>query len=93
MLHEPLNRHDARKLLTEIIDSDEGRVRFTGHAYDQMEARCIDESEAWIVLRNGYVESSDFIGGSWRYRITGRPCTVAVAFDSETKTVVITAWK
>jgi hypothetical protein len=45
------------------------------------------------VLRGGWVEPGERERGSWRYRVrTARICVV-VAFRSESKLAIVTAWR
>ena len=82
----------ARKLLSFVLQY--GTVRFTRHAREELAADGRTERDAVNVLRGGQIhEAAEWVADSWRYRVhTARMC-VAVAFDSATETVVITAWE
>lgn len=90
-MDEPLNNHDARALIRDIVES--GVVVFSGHALQRMSERGIGEVRIYNALRNGWVEGCDLIEGSWRYRLVARKLRVVVAFDSETKAIVISTWE
>lgn len=91
MIVEPLNNHDARKLIRQIVQG--GTVIFTVHAQTRMKERDIPESSVLHALKAGWVDGCDFECGSWRYRVMTVQITVVVAFDDETKAIVITTWE
>lgn len=71
----------------------EGTLFFSPHALKEMEKDGITIDEARSVLRSGVVEGHDLIRGTWRYRVRRTMNCVVVAFDSETLTIVVTAWR
>lgn len=90
MIVEPLAPAEARKLILAILAT--GTVVFSPHAQDEMAADGIDRATALFVLR-GVVEPAEFERGSWRYRVCVSRVYVVVAFRSEAKLVVVTAWR
>ena len=87
----PLDPTDAKRLIVEILRS--GTVNFSGHALDEMDNDDLTTVDCTNVLRGGWVEHPEFERGSWRYRVrTARICVV-IAFRSETRLVVVTAWR
>jgi hypothetical protein len=66
---------------------------FSPHALKETENDNITQPEALRVLRGGRVEGRDLVNLSWRYRLNIARLFVVVAFDAETLTVVVTAWR
>jgi hypothetical protein len=58
-----------------------------------MAADGIDQATARFVLHGGVVEPAELERGSWRYRVRATGVYVVVAFEVETKLVVVTAWR
>lgn len=90
-MDEPLDAVSAKKLIGSILDH--GTIRFSGHAYEEMDRDGIDEVDVIGVLRAGIVDGADLERGSWRYRLRTFFLTVVIAFRSETAAVVVTAWR
>lgn len=91
MLREPLDERGVRRLLREILDS--GKLRISGHAYDEMEADRLVEQDVRNCLWAGRFDGCDLERDSWRYRVRTAWIVVVVAFRSETQAVVVTAWR
>ena len=88
---EPYAPPHAKRLIQRILQ--EGAVRFSGHALEEMAQDNLDTVDCVNVLRAGVVEPAEWENGSWRYRVrTPRMCVV-VAFRSTTAAVVVTAWR
>ena len=83
----------AKALIRTILAS--GEVAFSGHALEEMgkEEPDITEEETFAVLRGGIVEPAEFRGGTWRYRVRAMGVYVVLAFRSETRAKVVTAWR
>lgn len=88
---EPLDNAKAKKLITSILQG--GTVSFTGHAQQEMANDDLNEQDCLNVLRGGWVEFSELVSGTWRYRVCTREMYVVIAFRSETELVVVTAWR
>jgi hypothetical protein len=70
------------------------RVRlFTSHALKELANDGLSIEDARGVLRGGAFDGCDLILGSWRYRLRKVKTYVVVAFEAETRTAVITAWR
>jgi hypothetical protein len=78
---------------------EEGRLRFTMHAVEQMHKRRISEQEVFFIIRHGFHEAKkDQLGGiskTWRYAIRGltldgRDLRVVVAF-TQPNVLIVTA--
>jgi hypothetical protein len=91
MLTEPLAPTDARTMIRAILAT--GTVVFSPHAQEEMAADGIDRATVLFVLRGGVVEPAELERGSWRYRVRATRVYVVVAFRSEVKLVVVTAWR
>lgn len=91
-MKEPFDRNEARRYLSSILT--DGFTIFSRHANGQIKERGLTALDVTNVLRNGKIFSDpELEHGSWRYKVeTDHMCAV-VAFRSETKVVVVTAWR
>ena len=88
---EPLKPPDARKLARAIVEN--GVVEFSGHAKEEMANDELQSTDCLNLVRAGVFEPAEHIKGEWRYRVgTARICVV-IAFASETRLRVVTAWR
>jgi len=78
-------------LILEILGS--GTVDFSGHALKEMGDDDLTTVDCTNVLRGGWLEYSEFDRGSWRYRMRTVRICVVIAFRSETRLIVVTAWR
>lgn len=92
-LDNPLSPPEAKKLLRQILQK--GRVIFGKHAREEMENDGLAEGDCMNVLRGGIIDPPELHGSSnsWRYRVHTMKIWVVITFVSETKTVVVTAWR
>ena len=91
-LDEPLPPDRAKKLIAQIVKS--GRVDLRQrHLGQRMGERTLSSVDVENVLRGGWVESSEEVGGTWRYRIRTNHMVAVVAFRSSERLVVVTAWR
>ena len=88
---EPLSPLDARRLIHEILMA--GEVVSSKHAAEEMAKDDLTLVDCINVLRGGVVEPAESERGTWRYRVHSRRIWVVVAFRSETRLVVVTAWR
>jgi hypothetical protein len=88
---EPLSPPDARRLIHEILVA--GEVVSSRHAADEMAKDDLTLVDCINVLRSGVVEPAEWEHGTWRYRVHARRISVVVAFRSEARLVVVTAWR
>jgi hypothetical protein len=93
VLDEPLSPPAAKALMLDILAN--GEITFSDHALDEMnkEQPDITEEEVLAVLRGGIVEPAELRSGSWRYRVRAMGVYVVVAFRSEMRAKVVTAWR
>ena len=91
MPDEPLAPTDARALIRAILAT--GTVVLSPHAQQEMAVDGIDRATVLFVLRGGIVEPAELERGSWRYRVRASRVYVVVAFRSDVKLVVVTAWR
>jgi hypothetical protein len=88
---EPFDPPEAKKRIRSILDT--GVVVPSGHALEEMEKDDLTLVDCTNVLRGGFVEPAEWERGTWRYRVrTARICVV-VAFRSESKLAIVTAWR
>ena len=90
-LREPLSPSVARRLIRGILVR--GEVVSSRHASDEMAQDGLDLVECVGALRSGVVEPAEFEGGTWRYRVRASDVWVVVAFRSEHRLVIVTAWR
>jgi len=90
-VEEPLSPTVAKRLIREGLGS--GEVRFTRHALEEMKKDGLEEIDCVNVLRGGAVGPGELANGSWRYPVRTPRVTVIVAFRSEAKLAVVTAWR
>ena len=90
-MDEPLDRPRAKELIRGILAT--GETRFSKHALEEMAKDNLTTVDCVNVLRGGVVVPGEFEKGSWRYRVRTARMTVVVAFRSEHRLVVVTAWR
>lgn len=91
LVTEPVDPAEVRRLVRDILGS--GTVSFSRHALSEMANDNLTAVDCTNAMRGGVVEPGEFDKGSWRYRIhTARMCVV-VAFRSEVRLAVVTAWR
>jgi len=90
-LKEPLAPSDARRLIRDILTR--GEVVSSRHANEEMSRDGLDIVDCVNALRGGVVEPGELERGSWRYRIRCRDVWVVVAFRSELRVAIVTAWR
>lgn len=91
MLDEPLGEADVRGFLRRDLAG--GELRFSGHAYEEMENDGFVEQDVRNCLWAGQFDGCDFVRDSWRYRMRTALIVAVVAFRSKTEVVVVTAWR
>jgi hypothetical protein len=91
VLQEPLDNDAAKRLIVAILK--EGTIGFSDHALREMAKDDLTTVDAANVLRGGLVEFSEEVGRTWRYRVRTSRMTFVVAFHSETRLRVVTAWR
>jgi hypothetical protein len=88
---EPLKPPDAKKLARDIVEN--GMVEVSGHAREEMANDELQTTDCVNLLRAGVWEPPEYINGQWRYRVrTARMCVV-IAFASDTRLRMVTAWR
>lgn len=81
----------AKRLIRRILES--GTVAFSGHARDELRKDKLTTVDCVNVLRGGTVSPGEWERGSWRYRVKTNRICVVVVIRSETRLVVVTAWR
>ncbi len=88
---EPLDPAEAKKRIRSILDT--GVVAPSSHALEEMEKDGLTMVDCANVLRAGWVEPAEWENGSWRYRVRTTRMCVVIAFRSESKLAIVTAWR
>lgn len=87
-----LQPNAARKLLSRILKT--GTIFWSRHAEAEMQADKLTKNDALNVLRGGHItEPAEYEHGSWRYRVHTAKIYVVVAFASDSRAIVVTAWR
>ena len=90
-LNEPLEPHTARRQILWILEN--GRVRFSRHAEEEMRTDRILRADVLGVLRGGFVQPAEHRSGSWRYEVRTQQLSVVIVFRTAGLVVVVTAWR
>lgn len=90
-MRAPLTPPDARRRIREVLAS--GEVVSSRHATQEVANDDLTMVDCINVLRGGVVEPAEWEHGSWRYRVHTQRIWVVVAFRSETRLVIVTAWR
>lgn len=90
-MDEPLRADEVKRLASQILVM--GTVSFSGHAEEAMANRGLSKVDVENVLRGGGGAEGEWENGSWRYRVYTQRITVVVAFRSEERLIVVTAWR
>jgi Domain of unknown function (DUF4258) len=88
---EPLKPPDAKKLAREIVNN--GTFDFSGHAYEEMANDGLQSTDCLNIIRAGNYDEPEYRNEEWRYRVCTQRMCVVIAFMSETRLRVITAWR
>jgi hypothetical protein len=90
-MQEPLSPLEAKRLIRKILA--DGDVVSSRHASEEMGKDDLTMVDCVNVLRAGIVEPAEWERGSWRYRVHTRRILVVIAFRSESRLVIVTAWR
>jgi len=92
-MKEPLNRNEAKKLIQQLCRED--MVVSSRHAKEELAKDNLTTFDAMNVLRAGRIleEAEKQTNGSWTYRVHTEQMVVVVAFQSESKLKIVTAWR
>jgi hypothetical protein len=91
-MKEPYNRNEAKKLIQAICL--QGVVISSRHAKEELAQDDLTVVDARNVLRGGKIlEEPELENGTWRYRVQTAQIVVVVAFVSESKLKIVTAWR
>ena len=91
-----LDRNEARKLITKIINQHPEKVFFSRHALEELKKNVLTTLDAINVLKSPgariYTEG-EFEKGSYRYRLETTNMMVVVSFlELGDGMIVVTAW-
>ena len=92
-LDEPLTAPEAKRLILEILGSDDGVVSFSSHAEDEMDQDGLTKVDAENIMRGGVCEEAELVNGTWRHRVRTPRIVFVVAFRSEKHIRVVTAFR
>jgi hypothetical protein len=68
-------------------------VFFTAHAMQEMAKDNLTRTDALNVMRAGMVAEAEWQNGGWRHQVSTPRIVVVVEFDTETRCIVVTAWR
>ena len=89
-----LEKGQARKLLSEILNNVPNYLSYSKHGQDQMKARRLIAGDIINVLTAGRILSDpELENGSCRYKVETKTITVIIAFRQPNHVAVITAWR
>ncbi len=86
-----LETRAVKPLLRRILEAE--LLSFSSHALAEMGKDELTTVDCANVLRGGVVEPGEWQSGSWRYRVKTNRICVVIAFRSQTRAVVVTAWR
>lgn len=89
--YEPLKPPEAKALAREIAES--GFVVFTRHAQEEMAKDELATPDCLNVLRAGVFGPPELENGELRYRVSTQRMSLVIAFESNTRLTVVTAWR
>ena len=84
-----ITRISIKKILRDIVEADDGRVKITAHARKRMRERQIDLLQIYRCLRHGRVTEEPYPtpGGDWKVTMStssaGQPVTVVAALKQD----------
>ncbi len=90
-MQEPLTPAAARDLARSIVDN--GAVSYLQHAFDRLEQRGITIPECIATIRSCEVTDIRRWKGTWRYRFENETMAVVVLFRSESRFMLLTAYR
>lgn len=91
-----LDRNQARKRITYIINNTPELLRFSRHALEELKKDKLTTVDVLNVMKSPdahIVDEPELENGSYRYRLGTKKIMVVVAFDSPKSLIVVTAWR
>ena len=89
-----LKKEQARKVLSEIFNTDANLVSYSKHGRKQMKERDLTTVDVVNILKVGKILGEpEEVHGTWRYRVETPKITVVIAFRKPNHVVVVTAWR
>ena len=89
-----LDKEQARKVLSEILNMTPNFILFSKHGRVQMKERNLTSVDVLNVLRGGkIIDAPEFENGSWRYRVETNRITVVIAFRRPNCVTIVTVWR
>ena len=93
-MKEPFHRNEAKKRIQALLHKPDRVITLTRHAEEELandELTTVDAEKALLAGR--ILEEPELVNGTWRYRVHTERMVVVVAFVSESKLKIITAWR
>ena len=81
---DKLNRNEARKLISKIVNQHQARIRFSHHAIRELGNDNLTTVDALNILKSPdskIYQDGEFENGSYRYRIETTNIVIVVAFS------------
>lgn len=89
-----LDRGQARKVLSRVLNGEPNLISFSRHARKQMKKRNLKTGDVLNILHKGRIYNDpEFEHGSWRYQIQTNNITVVIVFRTANYITVVTAWR
>lgn len=93
-LESKLEKGQARKILSELLNFKPNYIFFTNHSREKMKERNLKSGDILNVLKAGIiVKVPEFEKGSWRYTVQTTKITVVFAFRTPNQVIVVTSWR
>ena len=93
---QKLNRQEARKLISKIVNQHPENIRFSSHAIRELLVDELMTTDALNVLKSSDAkihQDGEFENGSFRYRVETTNLLIVVAFTIDGSGInVVTAW-
>lgn len=91
-----LNKNEARKQIAKIVSQHPENIRFSRHAFKELQNDNLTPTDALNVLKSPdakILQDGEFENGSYRYRLETSHLMVVVGFWNDgTGLNVVTAW-
>jgi hypothetical protein len=91
-----LNKTEARKLVTRIVNQVPVGIRISSHAEVQFVARNVSIDDALNVLKSSsarILKEGELEKGTYRYQVETKRMVIVVAFESEERLVIVSGWR
>lgn len=90
-MREPLKPPEAKAQARAI--AEHGVIEFSAHAMAEMKNDGLESTDCFNLVRAGVFQFPELEKGEWRYRVCTAGMCVVIAFQSETRLRIVTAWR